>query len=63
MYSFVWFVLVIAIMQPTTVIITDVHINFCPGMCLASIIVQQRNHAEDKLLLGCEDGTLVCEQF
>ena len=51
-------------MQPTTVvIITDVHINFCPGMCLASIIVQQRNHAEDKLLLGCEDGTLVCEQF
>lgn len=25
----------------------------------ASIIVQQRNHAEDKLLLGCEDGTLM----
>ena len=36
--------------------------QFYPGMCLASIIVQQRNHAEDKLLLGCEDGTLVCEQ-
>lgn len=25
----------------------------------ASIIVQQRNYAEDKLLLGCEDGTLM----
>ena len=47
-------------MQPSPVIFTD--INLYPGMCLASIIVQQRNHAEDKLLLGCEDGTLVCEQ-
>ena len=29
--------------------------------CLvAAIVVHQRNHAEDKLLLGCEDGTLVC---
>ncbi|KAL9962591.1 hypothetical protein ACROYT_G031702 [Oculina patagonica] len=25
----------------------------------APIVVQQRNHAEDKLLLGCEDGTLM----
>lgn len=25
----------------------------------AAIIIQQRNHAEDKLLLGCEDGTLM----
>lgn len=25
----------------------------------AAIVVQQQNHAEDKLLLGCEDGTLM----
>lgn len=25
----------------------------------AAIVVHQRNHAEDKLLLGCEDGTLM----
>ena len=28
-------------------------------LIVAAIIIQQRNHAEDKLLLGCEDGTLV----
>lgn len=30
---------------------------------LAPIVVQQRNHAEDKLLLGCEDGMLVRQHF
>ena len=28
-------------------------------LCPAAIVTQQRNHAEDKLLLGCTDGTLV----
>ncbi|KAK2560334.1 WD repeat-containing and planar cell polarity effector protein fritz-like protein [Acropora cervicornis] len=37
----------------------DFSVDSCIYEYNAAIVVHQRNHAEDKLLLGCEDGTLM----